>query len=92
MNDAMKKLLFSCSLLLAISFASCSQDESQELPLLGDQVTGIIADAAATRTSLGDGGKVIWLANDDISLISNFCISHCTTMVSRYVILLNVVI
>lgn len=55
-------------LFMAFAMLSCSQDEFQSFEYFDNQIKAVISDAA-TRTSLGDGGKVLWLSGDDISLI-----------------------
>ena len=50
---------------------SCSQDEFQDMEFMRNHVTATISDAATSRTALGDGGKVLWLAGDDISVVLN---------------------
>ena len=65
----MNKITPILGLTMVLSMLSCSQDEFPQMELVKNHVTATITDAAASRTAMGDGGKVLWLAGDDISLV-----------------------
>ena len=64
----MKAIKLTLSLFMLLFMASCNQNEFQGIETMDSSVTGIISDAATSRT-LMDNKKVVWLEGDDISLI-----------------------
>lgn len=64
------KLILSFFLMFCMS--SCLSEEFTNSESMEKEVSATISDAVKTRTSLGDGGKILWLSGDDISLISKF--------------------
>lgn len=64
-----KLILF---LLLIFCMSSCLSEEFTNSESMEKDVSATISDAVETRTSLGDGGKILWLSGDDISLITKF--------------------
>ena len=69
---AMKINNFLLNFLVVSCLFGCSSDELTDCRTLEKDVSASISDGVDTRTSLGDGGKVLWLSGDDISLISKF--------------------
>lgn len=67
----MNKINVTLGLTMVLSMLSCSQDEFQNMDFMQNHVTATIPDATNARTALGDGGKVLWLAEDDISVVLN---------------------
>ena len=65
----MNRLNFLFGLCAMFFMASCTQDEVHDLDSVCKKITATISDGVSTRTSLGEGGKVLWLQDDDISLM-----------------------
>lgn len=67
----MKKYMILLSALLAAACTSEQMPGEKELPLTGRQALTFVADATATKTSLGDDWSVSWCEGDLVKIIWN---------------------